>query len=77
MAAEKVQNLIDSIDLKSCAFCGEALLMKGTLMGPKILPEINLFTREQHTKDTDVVIPIVCPNCGFVHLFTGNTLGVS
>ena len=77
MAAEKVKHLIESIDLKNCAFCGEALLMKGTLMGPKILPEINLVTREAQTKNSDVVLPIVCPNCGFIHLFTGETLGVS
>ncbi len=74
---DKVQNLIDSIDLKKCAFCGEALLIKGTLMGPKVLQQINLYTREADTESEDVVLPIICAKCGFVHLFTGATLGFS
>ena len=71
-----MQNFAESIDLRKCVFCGEVMLMKGVILGIKGLPETNPITKAMDMQHADIVIPITCPHCGFVHLFSGQTLSI-
>jgi hypothetical protein len=77
MADEQLKNFIDSIDLRKCAFCGEVMLLKGLILGIKGLTEKSPVTNKIDLENADSVIPVVCPRCGFVHLFSGKTIGIS
>jgi hypothetical protein len=76
MNDNKMQSLADSIDLKKCVFCGEVMLMKGVILGIKGLPETNPNSKEVDMQNADLVVPVTCPHCGFVHLFSGQTLSI-
>jgi hypothetical protein len=72
MNEDSIHAFIESIDLKLCVFCGSPLLIKGRSLPIKGLPDVNPFSGKISPKTEDVMIPIGCPKCGFVHFFSGD-----